>query len=177
MKKSVAALGLGALLSLGYFGASAAQAADYPDLPLAVSAPGSVTGGDSFTVKATVAGGADFTFEYEGDTKTDSGETGSASFKTPKVTKPTTTTLIITAETDDVPVAASLTDFAVPTALIGPITKTITVLPPGTDSSSGSLPDTGASGNVVPLLLVGSMLVIVGGRAVYVARRRQGNAA
>ncbi len=174
MKKSVAALGLSALLSLGYFGASAAQA-DYPDLPLTLSASGTVTSGASFTATASAPGGADFTFTYEGDTKTDSGDTGSATFTAPKVTVKTETTLSVSAETDEAPVAASLTDFAVPLASVGPITKTITVVPAGT--GDGSLPDTGADSNTVPLLLVGGLLVAVGGTAVVSARRRQGRVA
>ena len=179
MKKSVAAISVAALLGLGYFAAgSTAQAADYPDEPLKVSAPGEVTSGGTFTAKCQVPDGREYFFEYEGDEKSDEGATGAVTFKAPKVSEETDTTLTCTAETNDATVSASLADFAVPMAPVGPVSRTITIVPRGSDddddngSGSGGLPDTGA-GNTIPLLIVGGVLVAAGGAAVVTARRRQ----
>ena len=187
MKKSVAAISVAALLGLGYFAAgSTAHAADYPDQPLTVSAPGTVTSGSTFTAKCEVEGGNEYFFEYEGDEKSDEGDTGAVTFKAPKVSEETDTTLTCEAETDEAPVAASVADIAVPMARVGPTSQTITVVPRGSDddddddsdngsdnaSGSGGLPDTGA-GNTIPLLIVGGVLFAAGGAAVVTARRRQ----
>lgn len=172
MKKLVAALGVAALLSLGYVGASSAQAADsYPDQPLTITMNATVISGSKFKVSAKVADGYKYTFKYQGKSKTFSGGTGSATFTAPTVTKSTRTMMSVTGETGSAPVASSLSNLAVPMASFGPVTQNITVSPD--NGSGGALPDTGAGSNTVPLVLVGGALLLAGGGAVLIARRRQ----
>ena len=168
-------------------GAGAAQA--YPDPTVTINGA-RLVGGNTFEFSAQSSGvDCAWSVEYLGETKTGSGTSLSGSFGTPPVDEITDTTITATClyevsgtanpasatVTSDV-AQASPAAFAAAQASASD-SATVTLLPLGGDvtpaasgDSGGILPSTG--GSSLWILVVGGALVLIGGGAFVVARRR-----
>lgn len=138
-------------------GAGAAQA--YPDPTITIN-DGRLVGGNQYEFTAQGGGvSCTWTVTYRGESVSGSGTTFSGSFTTPAVDR----------ERDDTVTATCVYDGGVANA-----SATVTLLPLGGDvtptAANGMLPNAGGSN--LWILVVGGALVLIGGGAFVVARRR-----
>jgi|GEM_PF-2822793 len=165
-----AALALSAVFGLSFV----APAQAYPDPTITIQLPDDeIYGGDTFSF--SVSSGStdcDWVVDYEGKQKTGSGTSISGSFGTVKVSKRTPTPLSAVCTYDDTIGMGSGSTADVQSAATASATATVYLLPRGGNGGSDSSGLPGTGGYSLWYIVGGVALVVAGGGALALSRRR-----